>query len=258
MFLLIAASYASTEEIVPEDVVMNDAVADDVANEIPMDMREQTNAATESARGVGFAHGIGAYKTKKYCRKNKHVKYKKNGALETTFADNNGSDGNMFDVVTKHNGIDVTGMSVHLRSGAARIAVYIKVGTWVGFDRDPGAWKLLGVTEVLGQANTPTNLHGFFCPLYIPPETRLAFYVSNVDPGNTMLYTNGNQVGDIAAEDRYLEILQGAGKHWPWRSTFQPRIWNGIIDYKVRKAEHYRGYKDHVDYGEYGEHTIKY
>ena len=63
-----------------------------------------------------------------------------------------------------------------------------------------------------------------------PPKTTTGLYVTTTGP-SAINYTNGSSVGAAAAQNGDLRINQGAGKSYPFGSTFQPRIWNGTIHY---------------------------
>ena len=42
---------------------------------------------------------------------------------------------------------------------------------------------------------------------------------------------NGTSVGDVAASNTDLTIFEGAGKAYAFGNTFEPRVWNGTINY---------------------------
>ena len=50
---------------------------------------------------------------------------------------------------------------------------------------------------------------------------------------NGMQYTNGNSTGALFALDDNLEFYQGTGNVCPFGNTFSPRIFNGIIQYRL-------------------------
>jgi hypothetical protein len=71
-------------------------------------------------------------------------------SISTTFADGNRFDGNMFDVAVGPNGINVNSLDVNVDTGSMTIDVYIKAGTYVGFETTPAAWTLVSATPVSG------------------------------------------------------------------------------------------------------------
>ena len=90
--------------------------------------------------------------------------YLTNGApipnsLATTFASNNGAQGNMFDVEAT-NDITINSFDVNMVSGVtADIEIYFKSGSWVGSENSPNDWTLLAtVPGVVSAGQDCTNL----------------------------------------------------------------------------------------------------
>ena len=76
------------------------------------------------------------------------------GDLGTTFAANNGQDGNMFDVTAGADPIWITALDLHVNAtGSREIAVYYKSGTYAGSEQTPGNWTLLGTQFVDAQGS---------------------------------------------------------------------------------------------------------
>ncbi len=150
--------------------------------------------------------------------------------LTTTFASNNGQSGNMFDVVTMDAALTVTGFDLNLNAGTWDIEIYSKSGTWVGSNNDPSAWTLIDSGSVSSSGNTPS----FFdvADFILNAAGTTALYITGIST-STMRYTNGTGVGNIAASNADLQILEGAGVAYPFSTTFMPRIWNGSIHYEV-------------------------
>ena len=79
------------------------------------------------------------------------------GSITTTFANNNQFTGNMFNAIIGANGITVNSLDVNVDTGSMTIDVYLKSGTFVGFDTTPAAWTLVSATAVTGAgAGKPT------------------------------------------------------------------------------------------------------
>jgi|HubBroStandDraft_6_1064221.scaffolds.fasta_scaffold146824_2 hypothetical protein len=155
-------------------------------------------------------------------------------SLTTMFNYNNDQSGNMFDVKTFGNSLTATSFDLNLNNGTWDIQVYMKSGTWVGFDNQPGAWTLVDSIANVGSngPNTPTLLN--IASLELPANSTTGLYITTTAPDtDAMLYTNGSAVGAVAASNSDLEILQGAGESYPFAETFIPRIWNGTINYNV-------------------------
>ncbi len=151
------------------------------------------------------------------------------GQITTTFANNNSQAGNMFDVTTFANAITITSLDLNLSSGTYTILLYIKAGTYVGYDTTPSAW-----TEVA--SGSVTSAGAGLPSLFTVPNIQLAantvtgFYVTTTSSG--MNYTNGSNT----YSNSDLQLTLGIGKGYPFGSTFSPRTWNGTINYTVRKA----------------------
>jgi len=144
-----------------------------------------------------------------------------------------GSDGNMFDVVTLGGALNVTAFDLNLDAGTWTIEVYEKAGTWVGFDKNAAAWTLIGSGSATSvAANTPT----FFdvADFTLDATSTTGLYITTTALG--MNYTIGTAVGNIAAANADLRILEGASNRYPFINTFTPRIWNGGIHYTAAAA----------------------
>jgi hypothetical protein len=151
-------------------------------------------------------------------------------SLTTTFASGNGQDGNMFDVVVNEKSLTVTSLDLNIDRGTIA-ELYVKPGTYQGFATDSSAWTLIGTVSGIATngGGIPTNVD--FADFVLPSNQTTALYVTM--RGGLLNYTNGTSVGNIAAQNSDLQILEGAGKQYPFSLTFEPRIWNGTINYSV-------------------------
>ncbi|MFC5478892.1 PEP-CTERM sorting domain-containing protein [Massilia suwonensis] len=157
------------------------------------------------------------------------------GVLTTTFANNNGQNGNMFDVVTKGNALTVTGFDLNLSSGHHTLALYKLDGSWTGAATDAGAWTLVDTASLTG--NGAGNATFFdVADFGLNAGATTGLYIT-ITTGGTMNYTDGSGIGNVYAQDNYLQILEGAGKAYPFSSTYAPRIWNGSIYYQVAASD---------------------
>ena len=153
--------------------------------------------------------------------------------LMTTFAGGNGFNGNMFDI-NALNDVTVQSFDVNLDTGVTDdVEVYFKTGSYVGSDTTPGDWTLIATAVGVTSAGDglPTPL-GLALGVDIDAGNTGAFYVTTVNGGG-MNYTNGTATGAVFASDANMEFLEGAGKEYPFASTFEPRIFNGNIYYDV-------------------------
>jgi hypothetical protein len=153
--------------------------------------------------------------------------------LTTAFNADNGQSGNMFDVAVAGNALTVTGLDLNLSAGVWTIEVYQKSGTWVGFSNNAAAWTLVSThAGVVGAGvNNPTFLD--VADFGLAAGTTGLYVTTTVPNAGLMNYTNGTGVGNVAASNADLAILEGAGISYPFGATFTPRIWNGSIYYNV-------------------------
>ncbi|WP_210736034.1 PEP-CTERM sorting domain-containing protein [Massilia sp. Mn16-1_5] len=155
--------------------------------------------------------------------------------LTTTFANNNSHNGNMFDVVTKGSALTVTGFNLNLDAGTHTVEIYRKDGSWLGASNDRNAWSMVDNLSLTGNgAGQATFLD--VADFHLDASTTTGLYIT-VSTGGWLNYTNGSAVGNIASQDDYLAILEGAGKAYAFGDTFTPRIWNGSIYYELVSNE---------------------
>ena len=157
------------------------------------------------------------------------------GAVTTTFADNNGQDGNMFDV--RNNGsqaIRLTSFVANLDAGLRNMEIYFTTTapTYMGNEMNAGAWTLLGATTVTGLGAgqpTPVPIGG----LVLAPGESRGIYVTTTNGG--INYTNGPVNGNMPFTDGTLAIIadNGTGNAYPFGAVFRPRVWNGTINYEI-------------------------
>lgn len=156
------------------------------------------------------------------------------GVLTTTFASNNGQSGNMFDVNVLGNALNVTAFDVNLNPGTYTLEIYTKSGSYVGSEATAADWTL--IDTLTGVTSAGTDLATFIdvADFILAAGSTSALYITTTTGG--MNYTNGTAVGNVAAANADLQILEGAGKSYAFGSTFQPRIWNGTIYYSTVPA----------------------
>ena len=157
------------------------------------------------------------------------------GSLTTTFAGGNSLAGSMFDLEAI-NDLTIDSFDVNMATGeTANIEVYYKTGTWVGSQSTPGDWALVGTATNITSAGvglpTPLNLD---LGITVAGGDRVAFYITRTT--GSLTYTNGTTVGALFASDANLQMFEGAGKGYPFGSTFQPRNFNGNIVYSMNSV----------------------
>lgn len=155
------------------------------------------------------------------------------GVVTTTFSSNNSQSGNMFDVVTLGGPLTVNAFDLNLAQGSWNIEVYRKSGSWQGHESDPSAWTLIDAASV---NSAGANVATYFdvADFTLDGTATSALYItSTVSNSPIMQYTNGSGVGNVAAANADLQILEGAGVSYAFSSLFTPRIWNGSIYYSA-------------------------
>jgi len=77
--------------------------------------------------------------------------------------------------------------------------------------------------------NVPTPLN-LSLGINVSAGELVAFYVTLVTT-TAINYTNGTTTGVLFTSDANMEFYEGAGLSYPFTSNFNPRIWNGNINY---------------------------
>jgi M6 family metalloprotease-like protein len=150
--------------------------------------------------------------------------------LFTTFFDNNGAQGNMFDVLPKRD-MMVHKLDLHIAtSGPTIVEVWMKLGTHVSFENDLSEWSRRVALEVEAKGlDSVTSVDVGSIPLLADELHSLYVFLL---PGK-LRYTNGVGVGSIVAANDDLIIYEGVGKSAFFGNTFNNRIWNGAIHYAL-------------------------
>jgi hypothetical protein len=157
-------------------------------------------------------------------------------SITTTFAGGNAYDGNMFDATIGSNAITVNSLDVNVDTGSMTIDVYIKSGTYVGFDTTPAAWTLVSATSVtgLGSGNlTPVSV----TPFNLSAGSTYGIYVeinTNANVAPYMYYTNGSNT--YSNSDLSLSLGDGLGGNFGSLAVNSERTWNGTINYTVASS----------------------
>jgi hypothetical protein len=154
--------------------------------------------------------------------------------LGTTFAGGNGAAGVMFDIKPLDD-ITIHGVELHTKEpGFTLVEVWIRSGTHVGFEDNPIEWQRLLATEINAaglEKRSPLDLGSL--PLLAGETYGIFITVA----GAGLRYTNGNGVGQIAAQNDDLIVYEGVGKASPFGYSFQKRIWNGNLFYSLTVDE---------------------
>ena len=158
-------------------------------------------------------------------------------SLSTPFNSNTGSNGNLFQV-NAINCVVIRALHVNNYSNrgtsAAIFNVYKRSGPLLpGDTTDSTLWPLgdrtTGVTLLPSDQPSPLP-EDAFTAIHMDAGTSVSLYVTRTDGGD-IGYTNGIAVGNIAAKDNNIEILEGYGNDYFFDATTSPHVWNGIIEY---------------------------
>ncbi|MCA9239620.1 MAG: hypothetical protein KDA37_05450 [Planctomycetales bacterium] len=154
------------------------------------------------------------------------------GSITTTFAGGNGTpDGNMFDV-TALNPLQITAVDMHVNFDFAfNLDIYIKPGSYVGFETDPGPWTLVSSGTAIGLGSgtpTPVDVSDFNLPV---GSYGMYIDIDSDDGSDGVQYTDGNST--YSNSDVQLDLGAGIWGDFGSIDVFSPRTWNGTIYYNV-------------------------
>ena len=154
--------------------------------------------------------------------------------LTTTYAGGNGQSGNMFDIKAL-NTLTVDSFNVNLDAGTWNLEVYtLPANTQYLADvNNPAAWTLIAsYNNVI--SNGPNVATPLPCGLNVTVNAGdfQAFYVT-VTNGTSINYTNGTTTGALFTSNADMEFYEGSGLAYPFTANFNPRVWNGDINYTL-------------------------
>jgi|GEM_PF-1407062 len=160
-------------------------------------------------------------------------------SLTTLYDKDNDWDGIFFDIgaVT-----DITlsrlDTNIYLAGGPYPIEIYTKSGTHAGFEKDPGAWTLVGTAVVSSDGpDVPVPIPIDLSSISILAGETQALYITGIF--RTIAYTNGTEPGNLFIADDNLQIFEGLGAGYGWTNntsdygsgSASARIFNGTIYY---------------------------
>lgn len=162
--------------------------------------------------------------------------------LSTTYHDNVGSYGNMFDLITKLDPIVINGIDINTDLlTPVSYEIYIKNNF---FSADEGLaslqpWNLLvaGNTVGLGEGS-PTPIPAF-PPFRVQANSTIAFYITlktaDLRYQDVTVNKPDAQIGDLFVDTNELQIFTGisVGTYPLGQAFFGPRMWSGSIHYET-------------------------
>ena len=154
-------------------------------------------------------------------------------SLTTTFSNNANGEGAMFDIIALKD-ITISRFEGHFTSAdTVTVLIYYKQGSFVGFENDNAAWTLAGSAIFL------TNPTGIRTPIPVDVDVPVnagnlyAFYITVTGGNVRQRMIRGTGVGNLYVSDSYLEFYEGSSVNYAFGSTFQERVWNGVIHYRT-------------------------
>ena len=155
-------------------------------------------------------------------------------SLTTTYASNNGLDGNMFDILALED-VQIFSFDCNFYAGQVDVEIYTVAGGYVGHEAIPGDWTLVASGTVTSPGpDQPTPLT---FPIDIPilAGQVMGLYITSAnDPG--IKYTDGT---GLVYSSNEMELYEGCGVAYPFGNTYQPRTWNGTVYYYAETGERY-------------------
>ena len=123
------------------------------------------------------------------------------------------------------------------------LLVWVKEGSYLGFEHEMQSWTLLTNTNVTGNGiGRPTNIvPSAFEPFIVRAAESISLYITLVTNG--MRYTIGSSEEELIANNEDLAILAGSGLEYPFGKAYSPRIWNGAILYDVLTAKNFNPFE---------------
>lgn len=164
--------------------------------------------------------------------------------IETLLDGGNGGGGNMFDIKPKED-ISLTGIAINssITVGAtAMVDVYYREGSWAGHDNSSSGWTLLESLSAPSEGSGVATKMDF--DIYVGQDkvfeagkTYGIFIAATNGINGNFRYTNG----EATYEDSYVRLESGCGKTYGGfgGTTYNDRIWNGILYYDGAWGEHY-------------------
>jgi len=159
--------------------------------------------------------------------------------LITTFQGGSGSEGNMFTVKVASRSLVITGMYINiLPMSNEKVQVWMRKGSYIGYDKDKTGWTKHVDTRITSKkGNTPTAIPASkFGAIKLDAHEQMSFYVTVVHYQG-MRYTEGTKEGNEFVSNGDLSITEGKGLSYKFGASYAPRVWNGIILYRMQKGD---------------------
>lgn len=145
--------------------------------------------------------------------------------------------GNMFDIKGRSN-IEISSLGIHtyLNETNVTIDLYIRSGSYVGYEDSLDGWELRGgnITVKGNGMGNPTYLpYGSFEPILLKEQEVLGIYITCTD-GPYLRSSMGDVEGNPSGANPDMVIYEGIGKRYPIEmGGLSPRVFNGVFEYVV-------------------------
>lgn len=156
------------------------------------------------------------------------------GACDTVYTPmvgDNSFNGVMFDVDANFDiTVNTFWVTTDPASGPQNIAIFARMGTFVGNETSSAGWTFLDSAIVTGIDNVTPVMVPVTLNYPMLSGSLHAFYVTTTSAG-TFYYSNGTAVGNPLVSNADFTLYEGHGGSYPFSVTFNPRNFNGIFDY---------------------------
>ena len=164
------------------------------------------------------------------------------GSLQTPLTNRFTRAGAMFDITAKNFPVKITRLSIHTSTTDANVPVevWVKTGSYVGYERDEGAWASSnnGQPYILAQGMGLGKLTAIpedqFEPLTIPAGQTIGVYIT-LSEGRELLLGQSSQLGEGKTENSLIEIQSGSSVDYRFGAVNPGKTWGGSIRYELEK-----------------------
>ncbi len=136
--------------------------------------------------------------------------------------------GNFFDVTTFANSLNVFGLEINVGTGSIPVDVYIKSGSYVGFETNAAAWTLASSNTVTGLGQGLATLVDI-TDFMLPANSVTAMYVMQ-GLGTDVYYDS--VASTFLNADLQLDLGKSGVSNFS-TTIYSPRTWNGTINYNA-------------------------
>lgn len=164
------------------------------------------------------------------------------GSLQTPLTNRFTRAGAMFDITAKNFPVKITRLSIHTSTTDANVPVevWIKTGSYVGYERDEAAWTPQNngepyiLAQGMGLGKLTTIPEDQFEPFTIPAGQTFGVYII-LSEGRELLLGQTSQLGEGKTENSLIEIQSGSSVDYRFGAVNPGKTWGGSIRYELEK-----------------------